>query len=262
MRQIGRESPSTDRGDIDIMRRITAIALLPAAALALSACGGSSQGATTTSDPAATLTATPSGSGTNGSGSTTDDSMAGVEMGDEMFGTPADVGGPYGELRDGPWAVGVAGEVDFRVTGPNTLELVGIGVTEGWQVREQEVESDKVDIEFERGPVDYRFEVEIDDGLLELEIDQDIDRTSSGTFAVGAAATVDITADVATLTLGDVMLADGWGETSREVDNDDIELDFRRQTDGFFELWELNADRGRDSLDVEVHYEIEGRFAG
>jgi hypothetical protein len=250
------------------MRRITAIALLPAAALALSACGGSSQGATTTSDPAATLSATPSR--TDGSGSTaddsttgsTDDSTAGVEMGDEMFGTPADVGGPYGELRDGPWAVGVAGEVDFRVTGPNSLELVGVGVNEGWQVREQEVESDKIDIEYQRGPVEYRFEVEIDDSLLELEIDQDIDRTSSGTFAVGEAATVGITADTGSLTLGDVALADGWDETSREVDNDDIELDFRRQSDGFFELWELNADRGRGSLDVEVHYEIEGRFAG
>ena len=179
-----------------------------------------------------------------------------------MFGTAADVGGPYGELRDGPWGVGVAGEVDFRVTGPDSLELVGVAVNEGWQVREQEVESDKIDIEYERGPVEYRFEVEIDDGLLELEIDQDIDRTSSGTFAVGEAATVDITADVGSLTLGDVMLTDGWGETSREVDNDDIELDFRREGDGFFELWELNADRGRDSLDVEVDYEIEGRFAG
>ncbi|MGA8048149.1 MAG: hypothetical protein WCA30_17980 [Dermatophilaceae bacterium] len=249
------------------MRRITAIALLPAAALSLAACGGSSQGVTATTDPAATLSPS-SGGGTDGSGSgdgtggATATSSAAVEMGDEMFGTAADVGGPYGELRDGPWGVGVAGEVDFRVTGPNSLELVNIGVTEGWQLREQEVESDKIDIEYHRGPVEYRFEVEIDDGLLELEIDQDIDRTSSGTFAVGEAATVDITAEVGALTLGDVMLADGWGETSREVDNDDIELDFRRQTDGFFELWELNADRGRDSLDVEVHYEIEGRFTG
>ena len=79
---------------------------------------------------------------------------------------------------------------------------------------------------------------------------------------MGESATVDITAEVGALTLGDVAVSDGWSETSREVDNDDIELDFRRQSDGFFELWELNADRGRDTLDVEVHYEIEGRFAG
>ena len=247
------------------MRRITAIALLPIAAITLTACGGASGSTAATTEPAATLTTATDGATTDGadaSGTPTDDSSASVEMGDEVFGTTPDMGGPYGELRDGVWGVGVAGEVDFRVTGPDTLELANIVVNDGWQVREQEVESDKIDIEFQRGAVEYRFEVEIDEGLLELEIDQDIDRTGSGTFAVGESATVGITAEVGNLTLGDVGVADGWSEVKREVDNDDIELDFRRQRDGFFELWEIRVDREDRGLDVEVDYEIEGRFAG
>ena len=250
-----------------IMRRITAIALLPVVAITLSACGGAGDTVAGT-EPAATLSiategATTTDDSTAGSGGTADDdSSASVQMGEEVFSTGVGVGGPYGELRDGAWGVGVAGEVDFRVTGPDTLELVNIVVNDGWQVREQEVESDKIDIEFQRGTVEYTFEVEIDGGLLELEIDQDIDPADPGTFAVGEAGTVAVTVENGRVVLGENSIGDGWNEVKREVDDDDIELDYRRDGSGFFEQWEIRVDREDRGLDVEVDYEIEGRFTG
>ena len=243
------------------MRRVTAIALLPIAALALAACGGSAD-APAESGPAATLTtagATSPGAATDGTTEQpTDDGSASSD--DGLFGTPADVGGPYGELRDGLWGVGPAGEVEFRVTSRDTLELVSAGPADGWDLREQEVESDKIRVDLRRGPVDFELEVEIDAGVLEIEIDQDIDPAGPGTFAVGEAGTVEVSVADGRLVLGELDLAGGWNEVQRNADDDDIELRFRRDGDGFFELWEFRADLDGGALDVEVDYEIEGTF--
>lgn len=243
------------------MRRITTIALLPIAAFVLAACNGTSQ-ETTDAGPGATLspgavTATDDGSGTTESPESGDTAGSG----DELFGTAADVGGPYGELRDGLWSVGPAGDVEFTVTGSDTLELVQATANEGWAIAEQEVESDKVDVDFRRGPVRFQFEVEVDDGILELEIDQDIDPAQPGTFSVGEAGTVEVDVQDGRLVLGEVTLTDGWTEVKRAVEADDIELDFRREGDGFFELWEFHADLDNGTLEVEVDYELEGRLA-
>lgn len=248
------------------MHRITTVAMLPAAALALAACSGSDS-PTTDAGPAATLTtAGGDDTRTDDSGSedsTPDDSaVSGEAEDDALRGTPADLGGPYGELRDGVWAVGPAGSVEFRVTGSDTLELVGAEANEGWQLGEREIESDEIDTDFRRGPVDFTFEAEIDEGVLEIEIDQDIDPAEGGTFAVGEAATVQVTVDNGRLVLGDVSLNDGWTEVKRETDDDEVELDARRDGDGFFEQWELQADLDDGALTIEVDYEIEGRFAG
>lgn len=244
------------------MRRITALALIPSTALLLAACGDSADPATGTG---ANATLTSSGA-TTGSDPSSTPATSGAPSADgtgegALLGTPADVGGPYGELHDGVWAVGPAGEVEFRVTGPQSLELVGAQANDGWTITEQETEADKVKVDFRSGPVKFHFEVEMDDGILELEIDQDIDPADPGTFDVGEAATVGVSADGSRLTLGEVALADGWTESSRDVDDDDIQLDFRRDGTGFFELWELNADIDDGRLQVEVDYEIEGRFA-
>lgn len=254
------------------MRRITAIALLPTAALALTACGGDTDQAAE-SGPAATLTTagsptsegatTPTAtSSPTGSDSDDDSATAAAGAGSALLGTPAGVGGPYGELRDGVWGVGPAGEVEFRVTGSDTLELVEVRVNDGWEITGQESDSDSIDVDYRQGPVDYQIEVEIDDGVLEIEIDQDIDPAEAGTFALGEAGSAEVTLSDGRLVLGAVTVTDGWSETSREVDDDEIELDLRREGMGFFELWELKADLDDGGLDIEVDYEIEGRFAG
>lgn len=227
------------------MRRIPALALIPTTALVLAACGGSAE-----TGPNSTLATTPTSAG----------SESGTGEG-ALLGTPADVGGPYGELRDGVWAVGPAGEVEFRVTGANSLELVGASANDGWTITEQETDSDSIDVDFRSGPVSFDFQVEINDGVLELEIDQDIDPAAPGTFAVGEAATAPVSVDGGRLVLGDVSIASGWNETSRDLDSDDFQLDFRRDGNGFFELWELNADLDNGQLEIEVDYEIEGRFS-
>lgn len=242
------------------MRRMTAITILPAAALALAACG-TSTGDTTTPEPAASLATTTEGATASADDTATTATTApsdDVEAGDELFGTAADVGGPYGELRDGVWGVGAAGEVEFTVTGSDSLELLGVEANAGWEITQQDVDSDSIDVDFRRGQVTYEFQVEMDEGILEIEIDQDIDRATSGDFAVGAAAMVPLTFDGARVTLGEVRLASGWTETGRDLD-DDVEIDFRRDGTGFFELWEINADG--DDPDVEIDYEIEGRFS-
>ena len=250
------------------MRRTIALALLPAAALALTACGGD-QDQAAEPGPAATLTTaagdtTPTGGATTSPTATataTGGDSGVVVAGSALFGTPPDVGGPYGALRDGVWAVGPAGEVEFRVTGSDTLELVDVRVNDGWEITGQESDSDSIDVDYRQGPVDYQIEVEIDDGVLEIEIDQDIDPAEGGTFFIGEAGTADVTVDNGRLVLGAVTLKDGWTEVERDVD-DEVELDLRREGNGFFELWELQADLDDGGLDVEVDYEIEGPFAG
>lgn len=251
------------------MRRIAALALIPTTGLVLAGCGGSAPttadtgpnpSLTETTQEADGGTATDGGTETATDTATTDATSATGTDDDGLLGTPADVGGPYGELRDGVWAIGPAGEVEFRVTGPDSLELINVQANDGWDITEQEVDSDSIEVDFRRGPVSFDFEVEMDDGVLEIEIDQDIDPAQGSTFAVGEAAMVPVSVDGGRLVLGDVNIMDGWNETSREVDSDDIELDFRRDGSGFFELWEFNADLDDGQLEIEIDYEIEGRF--
>lgn len=250
------------------MRRIAALTLVPTTALVLAACGGSDS---TTADTGPNPTLTATSQETDGTdeattdtattdAATTDAATSSGADNDGLLGTPADVGGPYGELRDGVWAIGPAGEVEFRVTGADSLELINVQANDGWDITEQDVDSDSIEVDFRRGPVSFDFQVEMDDGVLEIEIDQDINPAQPGTFAVGEAATAPVSVDGSRLVLGDLSIMDGWNETSRDIDGDDLELDFRRDGSGFFELWEINADLDDGQLEIEVDYEIEGRF--
>ena len=83
-----------------------------------------------------------------------------------------------------------------------------------------------------------------------------------GSCARGEAGTAQVTVADGRVVLGEVTLSDGWTEIKREAGDDEAELDLRREGDGFFELWELQADLDDGRLDIEVDYEIEGRFGG
>jgi hypothetical protein len=241
------------------MHRLTALATVSLAALALSACGESED------DDIAGIDVSD-GSGqepVTDTGDSTATQAPGSAEGDAgLFGTAPDEGGPYGELRDGVWGVGPAGEVEFTVTPDGALELVDVRPAEGWDVTEQEVDTDEIEVDLRQGAVELTIEVQLEAGVLEVEIDQDIDPAEAGTFAVGEAATVVLDHDGSGIDLGEVVVAEGWTETGRSVEGDEVELDFRRDGDGFFETWELDADLDDGALVVEVDYEIEGVFGG
>lgn len=219
------------------MRR-TALVLIPAV-LVLAACG----------EPSA-----PSVTGPNAS--LTD--AAAIE--EALSGTPAEVGGPYGELRDGVWEIGAAGEVEFRVAGDD-LELVEARVNDGWTITEQKDGSNQIEVDYRSGPVSYDFEVELRRGVMKLQIDQKIEPAEPGSFAIGEAGTAPVSVADGRLVLGDVSLAEGWAEAARDGDKDDFQLDLRRDGADLVELWKLKGDLKRDKLEIEVDYEIEGRLA-
>lgn len=240
------------------MRPGTALTLATATMLALTSCSSS--------DPEENGSAVVGSEGTQQPDPAPDDEDfqtgdEAEEPADATRGTAADVGGPYGELRDGIWAVGPAGEVEFAVAGPNRLELVEVRPTQGWEITDRSVEPDEIEIDFARGPVEIEIEIEIEGGVLEVEIDQDIDPAEPGRFDVGEAGTVNVSVEDGRIELGAVDLADGWTEVSRESDGEEIELDFRRDGDGFVETWEFDAELDGGRLEVEIDYEIEGSFA-
>lgn len=255
------------------MRR-AALAAISVTALALSACQSDSEPDAGPPD-APTMDTAPDGDRTSESTqepesdatesqpttepSPPDDQADTGEQEDATRGTHADIGGPYGSLRDGVWTVGPAGEVEFAVT-DGALELIDVRPFDGWDVTDQDIGPDEIEIDFRQGPVEYEIEIELQNGVLEIEIDQDIDPAEPGTFAIGEAATAEVFVEDGVLVLGEVVLNDGWTETDRDVSSDDIELDFRRDGDGFFETWELNADLDDGELEIEIDYEIEGVF--
>lgn len=219
------------------MRR-TALVLIPAV-LALASCG----------EPSA-----PSVTGPNAS--LTD--AAGIE--EALAGTPAETGGPYSELRDGVWEIGAAGEVEFRVAGDD-LELVEARANDGWTITEQQDGSNKIEVDYRSGPVSYDFEVELRRGVMKLQIDQKIEPAEPGTFAIGEAGTAPVSIADGQLVLGDLSLEDGWTEAARDVNKNDFQVDLRRDGADLVELWKLKGDLKRNKLEIEVDYEIEGRFS-
>ena len=181
---------------------------------------------------------------------------------DALFGTPPGAGGPYGASRDGVWEVGVAGEVEFSVTGPGSLSLAGVRPSTGWALTGQEVSSDGFDVDLRRGPVSFEVQVELEAGVLEISVDQDIGPAQPGTFFVGEAATVTVAVQGGALVLGAVLIDDGWVLIDRDVDGDEIELDLQRAGADAVELWEFTADLDDGVLEVSIDYEISGPYAG
>ncbi len=66
----------------------------------------------------------------------------------------------------GRFEVGDAGSVEFSVTG-TSLELVEVTTASGWDHTET-VESDEIEVAFQRDAEGWDFEVELDDGVLDL----------------------------------------------------------------------------------------------
>lgn len=75
--------------------------------------------------------------------------------------------------RDGVYEVGNAGEVEFTNEG-GRLTLVDARANEGWNVVIDEEDADEIEVDFTRENVRWDFDAEIDDGRLDVDIQQDI----------------------------------------------------------------------------------------
>ncbi len=127
---------------------------------------------------------------------------------------------------------------------------------DGWTVTDRDVDPDEIEIDFERDNVEWEIEVQIEGGILEVEIDQDIDPAEPGLYTVGAAGVVEFALDGGALQLLDATANDGWDVVIDEETATDIEVQFRR---GNVE-WEFDVDLGEGVIEIEIDFEIEGSY--
>ncbi|MCK9486038.1 MAG: hypothetical protein M0R73_04955 [Dehalococcoidia bacterium] len=211
---------------------------------------GNAPSPTATEDGAATPTSSPTATTTTGA-------TASPTTGPAQGGASMDVTWDDSilEVRDGTWPVGDAGEVEFAVSG-DRLELVEVRPADGWSVTEQEIEDDEIEVDFRRGDVDWTVKVEIDNGVLEIEIDQDVHGAEPGVYAVGLAGTVAFQVSDGALSLGEIVTNEDWSHRIEEQEAGAIEVDFRRDN----VTWEFKVERDDGRLEVEIDFKIEGRY--
>jgi hypothetical protein len=73
----------------------------------------------------------------------------------------------------GTYEIADAGVVEFTSDG-SALALVDARANEGWNVVVDEQTPEEIEVEFARDNVDWDFDAELDDGVLDIEIDQEI----------------------------------------------------------------------------------------
>ncbi len=227
---------------------------LLAAALLLAACGDGGAA----SDPIAlegetdgdTAVDADAGAGADGAGADAD--------GADADGVDAEEGTGAGEVdgtraEPGTWRIGDAGTVTFSVS-DGALSLDDVTPADGWEVTEEEVDDDEIDVDFERSGETYEFQVDLEDGgtVLKVDIDHDIDDADPGTFDLGDAGSITVSVDGGRLVLDDLTVGEGWEVATREEEDDEIEIDLvsgdRR--------WDVEFELDDGLLDVALDYEV------
>lgn len=158
-------------------------------------------------------------------------------------------------LSDGVWAVGDAGTVEFTI-GDGGLELIEALPDDGW---EHEIEVDgneEIEVDFRQEGREHTIEIEYDDGVLEIEIDLEVDPAEPGTFALGPAGTVEIAVDGDDVRLVDLSPADGWDVTEQDTDDGEVDIQLRQGD----VVWDFEAEVDDDRLEVHLDFEIEGAY--
>lgn len=72
----------------------------------------------------------------------------------------------------GTYAIGDAGEFTFDVV-DGQLDLTDLTVNDGWEITEQEVEADEIEIELRNGAMRWDADVDLN-GSLEIELDYEV----------------------------------------------------------------------------------------
>lgn len=167
--------------------------------------------------------------------------------------TPLTAAGEPAEVRDGVWAVGDAGEVEFAVEN-GALQLVDARPSDGWRMDIDEQAPDEIEVDFERGNVEWEIEIETDGNRLEIEIDQDIDPAEAGAYEIGNAGIVEVSLGDAGLSLIEATPNEGWDYVIDEESSEEIEVEF---TSGDVK-WDFDAEYDDGVLDIEIDQEIVG----
>jgi hypothetical protein len=180
-----------------------------------------------------------------------------ADSADEQSGLSAQNGSQLVEFVDDrliTFLVPEAGEVDIEFDGTQ-LTLIEVRPNDGWNYDIDEEDSDEIEIEFEQQDREAELEVEIDDGMLEVEIEQEWDNAEPGTYQVGDAGEVEFDWDGERLTLIEVRPAEGWDYQIDDEESDEIEIDFRR---GFDEVeFEVEVDDGQLEIEIEIDLSFE-----
>ncbi len=258
-----------------LARRLTLPALL-VLMLALSACGTAEQGAEEQDaeeqngqqeEPAAQETEPATGEAEETQAATEEteatqqtgggETEAATEEAGAAQGAPVTAAGESAEVRDGVWAVGDAGEVEFSFEN-GALELIDARPNEGWSVEIDEQSPDEIEVDFESGNVEWEMEIEVEGNQAEIEIDQDIDPAEPGTYEVGDAGEVEFQSGAEGLVLVDARANEGWNVVVDEQDAEEIEVEFTRDN----VEWDFDAELDDGELDVEIDQEITGPIPG
>lgn len=143
---------------------------------------------------------------------------------------------------------GDAGEIDVRRNG-DRVELVEVRPADGWEYREDDDDDDEVEIDFRTQGREMDVDVEIDDGRMKVDIDDNWRDASAGTYVVRSAGEVEFTREGDRLELVEVRPAEGWDHVVDDTDEDEIEVDFRRDRDEVD--FEAEIDDGRLNIDID-----------
>lgn len=155
----------------DGVRKALFFSVCLALLVASSACGGTGSGQGAAGDAAQEQPAPDQesgGSSDRGAASTEDTGNNDPNQGD---GSAGSAGSTATEPRDGVWTVGDAGEVEFASEN-GSLSLVEARPASGWTERVEEQGPEEIEVDFFRDNLRYQFTAEIDDGQLEVQVDQ------------------------------------------------------------------------------------------
>lgn len=163
------------------------------------------------------------------------------------------VGVAVDEVRDGQWQVGDAGEVNFTADG-GSLSLGDVKAADGWEQRVSDDKPDEIEVHFVRGDEKWKFEVELENGTMQISKQLTIMNASSGSYSVGNIATLDFRADGDALTVENVKTNEGWPVEKTDEDSDSVEVSFK-MPDGAGSA-EFEAERDGGVVTVEISQKL------
>lgn len=132
------------------------------------------------------------------------------------------------QIRDGVWAVGDGGQVEFLVKN-GQLALMSSTPASGWQQKEPVQEPNKIEVTFTQTlGTTWTFRAQLSGGTLQITKTQSIPQASDGSYPVGGAGSVGFTSVNSRLSLTSVAPEGGWTVTKRQATPASIAVSFKK----------------------------------